>query len=125
MPTRRRTATGSTDKLALSANTRTIAEGFLNDIATAVPQAGAALSQTSPSQVPSRTITMSAEVTGGALSKLGIDFGQFDPQHQGHLPVELDFAEGGAGITAPSGAVAVNTQELAQLFGSLAGGLGG
>jgi hypothetical protein len=120
-----RTATGSTDKLTLTANSRTIATDFISTFSSLVPTAGAALSQADPSQVPSKDITLNAAVTGGALSQLSIDFGQFSPDPANdHLPLAIDFAETGPAITAPSGAVAVSTQDLSQLFGGLLGGSG-
>lgn len=121
-----RTSAGSTDNLALSANTKTIAQDFVTEIAAAVPSAAGALSQADTSQVPSRDIAMTAQVTRGALSQLSIDLGQFDPQGKGHLPIELDFTENGSAISVPSGAIPVNTLELGQLLRSLVGGgLGG
>jgi hypothetical protein len=122
--TANRTSTGSTDEFALTANSKTLAQDFITKLRAAVPSASSALSQADPSQVPSRDIHLNAKVTSGALSEVSIDLGQFDPQHKGHLPVVLDFTEGGSAISAPSGAVAVNTQELGQLFGSFSGSLG-
>jgi hypothetical protein len=121
-----RTTTGTTDKLQLTANTKKVATDFISTIETLVPQAGAALGSTDTSQIPNKDVTLGASVTGGALSQLSIDFGQFSPDpSKDHLPLVIDFAQSGPSITAPSGAVAVNTQELQQLFGSFAGSLGG
>jgi hypothetical protein len=122
-----RASTGSTDVLKLTANSKTVATDFINALTAAVPTAALALGSTDTSQIPSKDITLGATVTGGALSQLSIDLGQFAPakDQPATLPVDLNFAESGAAITAPSGAVAVNTTELTQLFGSLAGGLGG
>lgn len=122
-----RTSTGSTDVLKLTANSKTVATDFLNTVTTAVPTAALALGQTDTSQIPSKDITLGATVTGGALSQLSIDLGQFAPadQQPATLPVDLNFAQSGAAITAPSGAVAVDTTELAQLFSGFAGGLSG
>jgi hypothetical protein len=122
-----RTETGTTDKLELKANSRKLATDFVSTFSTLVPSAGAALGQADPSQVPDQDIVVNAAVTGGALSQLSIDFGQFSPDPAtNHLPLAIDIAETGPAITAPSGAVPVNTQELGQLFGSLlGGGLGG
>jgi hypothetical protein len=120
-----RSATGSTDTLSLSANSRTIATDFVATVTAAVPSAAAALGSADPSTVPSKDITLGAQVTGGALSQLSIDLGQFDPQGKGHLPLEINFSQSGSAITKPSGAVAVNTQELGQLFSSFAGGFTG
>jgi hypothetical protein len=116
-----RTSAGSTDDLALSANSRTIVRDFLSTVTTAVPGAGAALPQTQLNQVPSKNVALTAQVTNGALSQLSIDLGQFDPKGNAHLPVVVDFSQSGTSISAPSGAVAVNTQELGSLLGSLGG----
>jgi hypothetical protein len=60
-------------------------------------------------------------VTDGALSQLSIDLGQFDPKRSVHLPVVVDFTQSGSSISAPSGAVPVDTAQLAELLGSLGG----
>lgn len=122
-----RTSSGSTDVLKLTANSKTVATDFINAVTSAVPTAAAALGSTDTSQIPSKDITLGATVTGGALSQLSIDLGQFAPakDQPASLPVDLDFAQTGPAITAPSGAVAVNTTELTQLFSGFAGGLGG
>jgi hypothetical protein len=120
-----RTSTGDTDKLSVTANSKTIANDFVTAIQQAVPSAAAALGQADTSQVPDRNITLGAAVTGGALSQLSIDLGQFSPDPtKNHLPLVIDFAQGGAAITAPSGATPVDTQAIGQLFGGLSGGLG-
>lgn len=122
-----RTATGATDVLKLTANSKTVLTDFLTTITTAVPSAALALGSTDTSQIPSKTITLGANVTGGALSQLSIDLGQFAPPKNQPvtLPIDINFAQSGAAITAPSGAVAVNTTQLSQLFGAFAGGLTG
>ncbi|MBV9485970.1 MAG: hypothetical protein JO246_07915 [Frankiaceae bacterium] len=118
-----RTDTGTTDTLELKANSRTLASDFVTTFSSLVPQAQSALSQADPSSVPNRDIVVNAGVTNAALSQLSIDFGQFSPDPAtNHLPLVVDIAETGPAITAPSGAVQVNTQELGQLFGSLLGG---
>jgi hypothetical protein len=120
-----RASSGGTDKLDLSANLRTIVTAFLSTISSAVPAAGSALSAAKPSSVPNENVALTASVTGGALSELSIDLGQFDHKGKVSFPLDVLFTRGGSAITAPSGAVAVNTQQLGQLFGGLAGGLGG
>lgn len=120
-----RASSGTTDDLVLTADSRTVVKDFLAAISSAVPSAASALVTTDPNRVPSQPVTLGAQVTGGALSQLSIDLGQFDQTRKAHLPVVVDFARSGPAITAPSGAVAVNTQELGQLLGSFAGGLGG
>lgn len=119
-----RTASGSTDTLALTANSRTVIQDFVGVVTSAVPSAAAAFGSTDLSNIPNQPVTLGAQVTGGALSQLTIDLGQFDPKGKAHLPVVMDFAQSGPAIGVPSGAVAVNTQELAQLLGSFTGGVG-
>jgi hypothetical protein len=120
-----RQSAGSVDNLTLTANSRTIATDFVDQFSSLVPGGASSLGSADPSTVPSKNITLGAQVTGGSLSQLSIDFGQFDPQGKGHLPLEVDFVQGGAAITAPSGATEVSTQELSSLFGSFAGGFTG
>jgi hypothetical protein len=119
-----RTSTGSTDEFALTANSKTLVQDFISKVEAALPAASSALAQATPGHVPSRSIQLNAQVTNGALSQLSIDLGQFDQQHKRHLPVVLEFSQGGSAVGAPSGAVAVNTQEL-QLLSSLSGGISG
>jgi hypothetical protein len=121
-----RTSTGSTDVLKLTANSKTVATDFISTITAAVPSAALALGSTDPSQIPSKDITLGATVTGGALTQLSIDIGQFAPANKPlTLPIQLNFSQSGSAITAPSGAVPVDTAQLSQLFGSFAGGLTG
>ena len=122
----KRTSTGNTDVLELSANSRALVQDFVASVTSALPSAALALGQVQPntSQVPSRTITLNANVTGGALSQVSIDLGQFDPKDRVKFPLELDFTRGGAAISAPSGAVAINPTDLGQLLASFTGGLG-
>jgi hypothetical protein len=119
-----RESSGSTDDLALSANSRSLVTDFVSTVTAAVPAAAAELGGANLSNVPSQNIGLGAQVTNGALSQLSIDLGQFDPKGKAHLPLELNFSQSGAAISAPSGAVAVNTQELTELLGGLTGGLG-
>jgi hypothetical protein len=120
-----RTSSGSTDQLALSADSRTIAQDVLADLSTAVPGAGAALGTTNTQNIPNRRIKLNASVTNGALSALSLDLGQFDTSKQVSLPVQLTFAQNGAAITAPAGAVPVDTSQLSQLLQGFVGGFQG
>lgn len=120
-----RVSSGSTDKLDLSANLRTLVTGFIGSVSSAVPAAGSALSGVDPSSVPDENIALTASVTGGALSELSIDLGQFDHKEKVSFPLNLSFTGGGSAVAAPSGAVAVDSSQLSQLFAGLAGGLGG
>jgi hypothetical protein len=119
-----RTSSGSTDVLNISGNTRTLASDLVSAIEANVPAAGTALGSTSPSDVPSRTVTLSATVTGGALKVLSIDLGQFAKNGKGTLPLQLAFAQTGPSITAPSGATPVDLSGLGQLLGQI-GAFGG
>jgi hypothetical protein len=118
-----RTSAGKTDTLALSANLRTLATGFLSAVSAAVPAAGAIGGGTT-SGLPNQNIALTASVTGGALSELSINAGQFDKSENASIPINVFFT-GGAAITVPSGAVAVDSSQLSELFSGLAGGLGG
>lgn len=120
-----RTASGSTDQLTLSANSRTLAQDVLADLTSAVPGAGAELGTTNTQNIPDRTITLNAAVTHGALSALSINLGQFDTSKHVSLPLNLAFAQNGPAITAPSGAVPVNTAQLSQLVQGFLGGFEG
>jgi hypothetical protein len=120
-----RTSSGSTDQLALSANSQTLAKDLVTALSSAVPAAASELGSADPSSVPSRTIALTAAVTNGSLSQIAIDLGQFANKGKTSFPLDLNFTQGGAAITAPSGAVKVDTSQLGALFGGLAGGLGG
>jgi hypothetical protein len=118
-----RSTSGSTDVLTLSGNTRTLASDFASTFASSIPGAGAALGSANLSKVPSKTLSLKASVTGGALSGLTIDVGQFAKSGGGSLPIALTIAQSGPAITAPSGAVPVDLSQLTQLLGSFGGGL--
>jgi hypothetical protein len=120
-----RTSSGSTDNLALSANSKTLAKDFVSTLSSAIPAAGSALNGADTSTVPSQTIKLTAAVTNGVLSQISIDLGQFDKKKSVNFPLDINFTQGGAAITAPSGAVPVNTKMLGSLLGGFAGGLGG
>jgi hypothetical protein len=78
------------------------------------------LSPDSASQVPNKELRVDASVTGGALSKLEFDVGQFSPHQNDTLPIEATFAPSGPAISAPSGATEVNFQQLLTFFAALA-----
>jgi hypothetical protein len=117
-----RTSSGSTDVLTLSGNTRTLANDFVTEVASSIPGAGAALGSADLSKVPSKTLTATASVTGGALAGIGLDLGQFAKSGHGSLPIDLAIGRSGSAITAPSGAVPVDTSSLGQLLGAFGGG---
>jgi hypothetical protein len=117
-----RTSTGSTDDLTLSGNTQTIAQGLISALTSAVPSVAGELGGAGTGNVPSKNVTIDAQVTGGALSQLSIDLGQFDTKKMVSFPVDVDFARSGPAISAPSGAVAVDPSQLQSLLGQVAGG---
>jgi hypothetical protein len=119
-----RTSSGSTDVLTVSGNARTLAGDFESAIESNVPAAGAALGSTNLSNVPNKTLTLTAAVTGGALSGLTIDLAQFSKSGHGSLPLHLAVAQTGPAITAPSGATPVDISQIGQLLGQF-GALGG
>ncbi|HVT22212.1 MAG TPA: hypothetical protein VHE57_12585 [Mycobacteriales bacterium] len=116
-----RSSSGGTDTLTLTTNLRS----FAADITTAfksVPGAGAALDSTDLSAVPDKDISMVATVTDGALSTLSFDLGQLADKGGSSLPLQLAFTRSGPAITPPSGAVAVDLQQLGGLIGAFGGG---
>jgi hypothetical protein len=113
-----RISAGTTDKLAVSANVHTLGTDLMSSVTSLVPGAGTALG--SSPKLPDRHVAMTASVTGGALSALSVNLGQFTKTHTASIPLTVTLT-GGAPISAPSGAVAVAPAELAELFG---GGLG-
>lgn len=112
---------GAGGHYTLTANTRTILQGFLGVIESAVPSVGSKLGSSTAS-IPSRQITLSATVSGGALQKLVVDLAQFVPAKDkaqiggAHLPIELDFSRTAPTITFPSGAVPVDLTQIAGLL---------
>jgi hypothetical protein len=117
-----RVSAGKTDQLDLSANLKTFATGLAGAVSSVVPAAGGVVSGSS---LPDQKISLTASVTGGALSELSVNLAQFDHSGgQSSLPVNMFFT-GGSAIAVPSGAVAVDSSQLSELFSGLAGGLGG
>jgi hypothetical protein len=116
-----KSSSGGTDTLTLTSNLRTLAGDFKTTFAT-IPGVGAALSSTNVSTVPNKNVSIKATVSGGALTGLSLDVGQFAKSGQGSLPIELTFVQSGPSISAPSGALAVDLSQIAPLLGSLSGG---
>lgn len=117
----KRVSTGSTDLLTVSTNTRTIVRDLLSTVTSAVPGMSGALGSPT-TRVPSQKITIDAAITGGALSALSINLGQFDPGKKLDLPLDLLFSRDGPAIKAPSGAVKIDPGALSDLSGGLGGG---
>jgi len=111
-----RTTTGDTDELVITGNARNIGRDILSTVAGSIPAAAAAISPGEADQVPNQDLKLDASVTGGALSKLSFDFGQFSPHQKDTLPIQATFAKTGPTITAPAGATAVNFQDLIAFF---------
>jgi hypothetical protein len=119
-----RASAGKTDVLDLSANLKTLATGLSGAVSSVVPSAGGVVSGSTASSLPDQKIALTASVTGGALSELSANLAQFDHSSgQPSIPVNVFFT-GGAAIAVPSGAVAVDSSQLSELFSGLAGGLG-
>jgi len=117
-----RTSSGSTDELTLTGNTRTLAGDFVRTFASTVP-AASSLATPDVSNVPSKTLTVKASVSGGALAGISVDLGQFAKSGSGSLPISLTIARSGPSISAPSGAVPVDVAQLGSLLGAFGGGL--
>jgi hypothetical protein len=118
-----RTSSGGTDNLTLTANSKTLANDFLSAVGNAVPAASSALSSAGAGKVTSQQITMTAQVSGGSLTQLSIDVGQFDKKKTVSFPLVVTFTKGGSSVSAPSGAVPVDTSQLQSLVGAAGGGL--
>lgn len=119
-----RTSTGTTDVLALDGNIRTIGEDVIQAIATALPAVAAQLDPSRANSAPNRSVTAEASVTGGTLSKLEFDFGQFSPGQTDTLPIAAEFSTASPNISAPSGATVVSFQDLVSFFTAFAGSTG-
>lgn len=118
-----RVSSGTVDRLKLTANSRVVAASLLRKLTAGLPPAGAGLLDATASKVPSRTVTMTADVVGGALQSLRINLGKYDGAD---VPLDVTFTRDSVALTAPSGAVAVDSLQLTELFGELAmGSLGG
>lgn len=114
---------GTTDHLLLTADSRKLIVDVLHTIATVVPGIGSRLAGATPQSIPQRQIHLDAYVTNNSLSALSLDLGQFaNKQPQPHAPLTISFARSGPAITAPTGAVPVNTSQLSSLIGAFAGG---
>jgi hypothetical protein len=117
-----RVSSGAVDHLALSFQLRRV----LSDeyavvrpfIRSFVPFAGT-LPPLRPTSIPPVTPHLDAYVTGGALSKVVLDAGQFDTKHHFSFPVVLSLSRQGPAIAPPSGAIPVNLPQIGQLLGSV------
>jgi hypothetical protein len=114
-----RTSTGTTDHLTLTSNIRTL----LRDEYTAVFPKLTALSASLNAiplphfdLIPNRTVTLDADITGGALSTVSLDVGQFDKTIPFRLPITVTFTRSGDPITAPATATPIDFSQIAQLF---------
>jgi hypothetical protein len=118
-----RTRTGTVDQLLVTANTRVVANGLLRTLADQVPGL-AALPVPRVGSGHGQGVSLTADVVGGALRTLTVNLSQGAGKTTPGVPLDVMFSRGGAPITAPSGAVAVDTLSLTGLYGAL-GGLGG
>lgn len=119
-----RTTTGSTDVLEVSANIRVIASDVLTAAAAALPALASQIHPSEAATAPDQTVKAEASITGGALSKVEFDFGQFSPHQAETLPVAATFSKTTPSISAPSGATLVNFQDLVSFFTSIGGSTG-
>ena len=113
------------DHLKLVAQTRAVANDFLQTVQTDVPAAGLATGAVKPQNVPDRPVSIDAWVKDGALSKLSLDVVQFakpgEAKPGDSLPVVLTFQRGGDSITPPTGAERIDTTQLFTMLGQLSG----
>jgi hypothetical protein len=117
-----RTTSGDTDKLTLTTNARTLVGDVTSTFDTLIPSAGSVLGGLKASSAPDKSVTLDATVTKGALSGITFDLGQFAKSGSVSLPLAIAIAQGGAAISAPSGATAVDVSTLQTILGSLGGG---
>jgi hypothetical protein len=119
-----RVSSGTVDHLAVSFALRrlltdeyAIARPFLSSI---VP-IGGGLPPLKPADIPSVVPRFDAYVTGGTLSKVVFDAGQFDQKHHISVPIILTIARHGPAITAPSNSVPVDLSSIGHLIGAAGG----
>jgi hypothetical protein len=120
-----RLSAGSTDRLQVTANSRVIAAALRGLLAAARPGAPQGRPLTRPGRLPNGNVTVLANVVHGALSELSVNLGQYVTHRTVNVPLDVTFVRSGATISAPSGAVAVDTVGLIGLFGLLSGPGGG
>ena len=119
-----RTATGDTDSLVVTGNLQNIARDVLSVVASGIPQLKAAIPSDAADMVPNLDLKANASVTGGLLSKLSFDLGQFDPASTMSLPIVATFVPSSPTITAPADATPVNLQALLGFAAAAPGGAG-
>jgi hypothetical protein len=117
-----RTRSGTVDQLKVTANTRVVANGLLHTFANQVPGLGAL---PLPRISGGRDIMLTADVVSGALRTLTVNLSQGSRGTPAGVPLDVTFTRGGAPITAPDGAVAVDTLSLVGLSAALGGAAGG
>jgi hypothetical protein len=116
-----RSSTGTTDHLVLSGDVRALLRDEFGVIkpfidSTAGSFGGATLRTPDFNQIPAIKPHIDAFVSGGALSQLSLDLGQFDDQVKYTLPLDLDFSTNGAAIAAPATSTPIDFSALGQLF---------
>lgn len=123
----RRVSSGAgTSTYALTANPRQVAGSFLSSLTTMQPMLAGRMPHLSAGQVPSRTITFQAVVSGNRLSRLSFDLAQLvQGKSVPQLPLQVDFSTASQSVGAPSGAQVVDLNKLVNAFLSASrGGLG-
>jgi hypothetical protein len=115
-----RSSTGDTDDLKVSFPLRKLITDEYTaaapTVGSLVPGGSEAFPPLKPSDIPDVTVTFDAFVTDGALSKVVLDAGQFDTKEHISVPIELNVAQEGPAITAPSEATPIDFASLGQLF---------
>lgn len=112
-----RTGSGSTDRLTLTANLRSLAGDVASTFATLVPGAASL----DVSHLPDKAVTLDATITHGSLSTLRFDLGQIVTTADVTLPLDLSLTPTGGKIAAPAGATAADASTLASLLGAFGG----
>lgn len=116
-----RLSTGTVDHLAVNLPLRrflTDEYGVVRPFFGSIVPFGGGLPPLTPNKIPNVSPRFDAYVTGGALSKLVFDAGQFETKHHISVPVVLTIARQSPAITAPSGATPVDMSAIGQLIGA-------
>jgi hypothetical protein len=115
-----RPTTGVTDRLEITGNVRNIAKDVLATLKQSLPASlSSQIDAATADSAPNQDLTLEAAVTGGAVSTLTFDVGQFSPHHKDTLPVVVGFAKSGPPISAPSGSTPINLRDLTAFFSAI------
>jgi hypothetical protein len=111
----KRASTGKTDHLVIAGSLRKLAGSVVTVFAKIVPTVSQ-FGKIIVHAVPNLPIIFNAFVTGGALSSLTFNPGQFSKKKPFSLPIVASFSRSGAAITAPSGSTAITLGDLSGLM---------